>query len=137
VFSQALFNITNTQRKATQQIILSSLYKPIKHVNFTFQTYKEICSIKFEKENVTIPLLQEETRCTEVDPVALSGDYKSTTSFKAHTGNNPDSCFLEITSQRHHLKLTLAITPTAAPSVKSHSACRGDLQRHLRTHTGE
>jgi hypothetical protein len=49
-------------------------------------------ALKFEKENVTIPLLPEETLCTEVDPVALSGDYKSTNSFKVHTGNNPDSC---------------------------------------------
>jgi hypothetical protein len=54
--------------------------------------YKEICSIKFEKENVTIPLLLEIILCTEVDPVAPSGDYKSTTSFKAHTGNKPYSC---------------------------------------------
>jgi hypothetical protein len=46
----------------------------------------------------TIRQFSEEALCTEVDPAALSGDL------------------------RHHLKFTLARSPTAFPYVKSHSA---------------
>jgi hypothetical protein len=70
-------------------------------------------------------LLPEEALCTEVDPVALSRDYESTTSFEVNTGKNPYGCsrctklFGLTGGLQRHLRIHIGDKPTAAPSVSS------------------